>query len=100
MLFLNLEESLDEMPANFYSLSEIPFDKVQDFKVSKLSTFKDILWDWREKEAQFIEKIAFILGTKKFRWVFRLLEMKINTYVGCSKWLRFIPYPKMLVYKI
>ena len=43
------EDTLDEMYANFYSLSEIPIDKVQDFKVSKLSTFKDNLWDWREE---------------------------------------------------
>ncbi len=59
------EEEIGEVSLNFYSLSEIPFDKIQDFKVSKLNTFKDILWDWRQEGSEIYKDDCFFSWDKE-----------------------------------
>lgn len=80
------EEKIDEKSVNFYSLSEISFDIIQDINVSKLSTFKDIIWDWRQEGSQIYKDDCFFSWDKEVaegvsllanenRYLCRLLKM-------------------------
>lgn len=83
------EEEKDEMYVNFYSLSEIPFDKIQDFKVSKLSTFKDILWDWRQEGSPIYKDECFFSWDKEVSECVSLLANE-NKYL--CRLLKMIAY--------
>ncbi|MFS0882221.1 site-specific integrase [Metabacillus niabensis] len=82
-------EEIDEMSVNFYSLSEIPYDKIQDFKVSKLSTFKDILWDWRQEGSEIFRDDCFFSWDKEVSEGVSLLASE-NKYL--CRLLKMIAY--------
>lgn len=88
------EEEIDEMSVNFYSLSEIPFDKIQDFKVSKLSTFKDILWDWRQEGSQIYKDDCFFSWDKEVSEGFSLLANENKYLCRLLKMIAFYSLPQ------
>lgn len=80
------EDSIDKIYTNFYSLSEIPFDQILELKVSKLSKFKDTLWDWRDEgspiykdscfyswDKEIVEGVSLLADENKY--LYRLLKM-------------------------
>lgn len=88
------EDKIDEMSVNFYSLSEIPFDKIQDFKVSKLSTFKDILWDWRQEGSQIYKDDCFFSWDKEVSEGVSLLANENKYLCRLLKMIAFYSLPQ------
>jgi integrase len=88
------EEKINEMSVNFYSLSEIPFDKIQDFKVSKLSTFKDILWDWRQEGSPIYKDACFFSWDKEVSEGVSLLANENKYLCRLLKMIAFYSLPQ------
>lgn len=88
------EEKIDEISINFYSLSEIPFDKIQDFKVSKLSTFKDTLWDWRQEGSPIYKDDCFFSWDKEVLEGVSLLSNENKYLCWLLKMIAFYSLPQ------
>lgn len=88
------EEKLDEVSVNFYSLSEIPFDQIQDFKVSKLSAFKDILWDWRQEGSPIYKDDCFFSWDKEISGGVSLLAIENKYLCRLLKMIAFYSLPQ------
>ncbi|SFB20407.1 Phage integrase family protein [Lentibacillus halodurans] len=88
------EEKIDEIPVNFYSLSEIPFDKIQDFNVSKLNTFKDIIWDWRQEGSQIYKDDCFFSWDKEVSEGVSLLANENKYLCRLLKMIAFYSLPQ------
>lgn len=88
------EEKIDEMSTNFYSLSEIPFDKIQDFNVSKLSTFKDIIWDWRQEGSPIYKDDCFYSWDKEVTVGVSLLANENKYLCRLLKMIAFYSLPQ------
>lgn len=88
------KEKLGEVSVNFYSLSEIPFVKIQDFKVSKLSTFKDIIWDWRQEGSQIYKDDCFYSWDKEVSEGVSLLANENKYLCRLLKMIAFYSLPQ------
>jgi integrase len=88
------EEIIDEISGNFYSLSEIPYNKIQDFKVSKLSTFKDILWDWRQEGSPIYKDDCFFSWDKEVSEGVSLLANENKYLCRLLKMIAFYSLPQ------
>lgn len=88
------EETVDEMTTNFYSLSEIPFEKIQDLKVSRLSNFKDILWDWRQEGSEIYKDDCFYNWDKEISKGVSLLANENKYLCHLLKMIAFYSLPQ------
>lgn len=88
------EEEKYEMSVNFYSLSEIPFNNIQDFKVSKLSTFKDIIWDWRQEGSPIYKDNCFFSWDKEVSEGVSLLANENKYLCRLLKMIAFYSLPQ------
>ncbi|WP_338652952.1 tyrosine-type recombinase/integrase [Lysinibacillus sp. Y5S-8] len=88
------EEKIDEMSINFYSLSEIPFEKILDLKVSKLSFFKDIIWDWRQEGSLIYKDDCFFSWNKEISDGVSLLENENKYLCRLLKMIAFYSLPQ------
>ncbi len=88
------EEKNDDISANFYSLSEIPYEKLQAFNVSKLSTFKDIIWDWRQEGSPIYKDDCFFSWDKEVSEGVSLLANENKHLCRLLKMIAFYSLPQ------
>ena|GEM_PF-4894538 len=90
----SVEEMIDEMYVNFYSLSDIPFERIQDLKVSKLSRFKDILWDWRQEGSPIYKDDCYFSWDKEVSEGVSLLTIENKYLCRLLKMIAFYSLPQ------
>lgn len=88
------EEEITTDLDNVYSLSELPFAQMDQLKVSKISIFEDVVWDWRQEGSPLYKDKCFCSWNNEFSEGVSLLDKENQYLCRLLKMIAFYSLPQ------